>query len=107
MAKRAQKLEREQPIAHGMEGFSATWFCIPEYCSQRKMLEHKIWDSTHLMTNLRHVVYSSGTTKLKKEAWLVASKDPSNKLKTSMGTDLPDKEDIGFSLTTFSGEQGG
>ena len=99
-----ERWKENSPITHGMNGFFATWFCIPEYCSKRKKLEHKIWDSTHLMTNLRRVVCSSGTAKLKKEAWLVASKDQSNKLKTSMVTDLPDKQDIGFALTTFSAE---
>ena len=101
---RIKQWKENSPIVHGMKGFPDTWYCIPEYCEKRKRLEHKVWDSTHIMTNMGRVVCSKGTKLLKREAWLAASQDPSNKLKHTMVLDLPDKQDIGFALTTFSKE---
>ena len=71
---------------------------------KRQRLEHKVWDGTHLMTNMRRVVCTRGTELLKPKAWLAASQNPDVKLKYTMVADLPDKQDIGFALTTFSEE---
>lgn len=99
-----EKWKEDSPITHGLLGQPDTWFCIPEFSKQRRRLEHKVWDATHLLTNMRRVVCSKGTEKLSKEAWIAASKDKMNSLKPSMVLDLPDKQDIGFALTTFSEE---
>ncbi len=94
----------ESPVVHGIENFPNTWFSVPEFNEKRHRIELKVWDSTHLITNLRRVVCTSDILGMHKEAWLTAAKDPSNKLKVSMVEDLPDKQNIGFALTTFSVE---
>ena len=91
-------------IIHGMSGFPDTWYSVPEFNLKRKRLENKVWDGTHLMTNMRRVVCTKGTDFLSKNAWLAASQYRTVKLKYVMVTDLPDKQDIGFAITTFSEE---
>ena len=89
-------------IIHGMSGFSDTWYSVREFSLKRKRLEHKVWDGTHLVTNMRRVVCTEGTDLLSKNAWLAASQYRTVKLKYAMVTDLPDKQDKGFAITTFS-----
>ena len=84
-----------------MEGCPETWYCVPEFNTYRKRLEHKIWDSTHLMTNMRRVICTNGTKELRRQAWIAAAKHSTTKLKQNMVLDLPDKQDIAFALTTF------
>lgn len=100
--KKHQEWEANSHIVHGIPGLPANWFCVPEYNKERKRLEHKIWDATHIITNIKRVVCTSGTRHLRKTAWHIAAKDPGVKLKLTMVTNLPDKQDIGFALTTFS-----
>ena len=78
------------------------WFCIPEFSKERERIEHKSWDLTHLMTNLRRVVCSRGTDKLSPKAWLAVAKSGRTALKRPMVEDLVDSQDIGFAQTTFS-----
>ena len=99
-----EKLEEwksQSCVTRGMIGFPETWYSIPEFSERRKRIEHKVWDDTHIMTNMRRVVCSSGTKFLRKEAWLSASEDPKVKLQPVTVSDLPDKQDIGFALATF------
>ena len=96
--------KKNSPVKHGINVLPDLWYCLPEFNVKRQRLEHKVWDGTHLMTNMRRVVCTRGTELLKPKAWLVASQNPDIKLKYTMVADLPDKQDIGFALTTFSEE---
>ncbi len=101
---RLQEWKDQSPVAHGMHGFPGKWFCVPEFREKRQRIELKVWDSTHLLMNLRRVVCSPGTNNLKRNAWLRAADDPLVKLKRQMVEDLPDKQEIGFALLTYASD---
>lgn len=78
------------------------WFSYPEYSKERKQIEPRCWDGTHLMTNLRTRVCDNGLGKLKKAAWHEVARAGKTPLKVAMAVDLIDKQDIEFAKSTFS-----
>ena len=92
-------------INHNMGSpYPATWFSVPEYDKKRQRIEPKLWDGTHLLSNLRRVVCEKGTDNLCKEAWLCVAQTNKTQLREPMVTDLVDKQAIEFAKTTFSKE---
>ena len=97
-------MEKELARKNGISDFPETWFSVIDYDVERKIFLPKLWDGTHLATNMRVLVCSKGTSSLRKEAWHAVANCGRTKLKPALAIDLCDKQNIGFALTTFSCE---
>ena len=80
------------------------WFAFPEFNMKRKMLEPNVWDSHHLLVNLRVKVCKDGLPGfgISNEAWFFVAANYPHIISKCLVNHLIDKQSNAFAKRTFS-----
>ena len=77
-------------------------YSYPEYVSQRRQVECKLIDPTHILTNIRTHICGKGYKFIGKDACLRVSERDDNVLNRAYITELVDKQSAPIALKFFS-----